>query len=116
MTLTAEQILKARPKIAKVDTADWIEGVDAIYAASLSTGQCKAFQELVDPEAESGDIELLARVCMWGACDEQGQRIFADDQLSDVMGMPYALVEAVAKSVLNLSGLHRDMQDALEKN
>lgn len=59
--------------------------------------------------------DLAIVVCIMGCVDENGERVFTVDDKDALKNKPYAVLDRIAKKILELSGNESDI-DTAEKN
>lgn len=58
-------------------------------------------------------VRALSRVCCYCACDETGQRIFSDDDLSALRDEgDFGMIKTIAEAAMEASGLGNDEGNA----
>ena len=83
-------------------------GGETYYARTLVGENLEEILKLDGSESLEG-VRASCLVCCRCACDEDGRRTFTDDELSVVRTeVDFAIVSAVAKAVMEASGLGDD--------
>lgn len=114
--LTREQILAASDIVYKiVDVPEW---KDTVRVKSLSGTEVDIYQQgLFEGYGETKKINLVngnARLCTLGIVDEQGKRLFTDDDVAAIAAHNGSILEKIAKTIRQLSGM--DAIEDLAKN
>lgn len=119
--LTADQILSSStPRTAYVEVPEWggtvkVRGMTgkerASYRNSLvgrATQRLRAGEETGETELELVAFRSNEDVVAWCTIDEDGNRIFSDEQVERLGKADPAPIDKVAQKILQLSGMTRE--------
>lgn len=82
-------------------------GDDVFYVRPMTGDQLSVFlREQGDDDLDG--VEALARVCCFCACEENGERIWTDAEVSHARSVDIDILRAVAEKALEVSGLGDD--------
>lgn len=115
--LTRDKIVKASRsfKMKRVETPSWGDGY--VYVRALRASQAGDVQRIAQ-EQEKGtldDIGGLARWCILGVCDAEGNPLFTDADMYMLLNGPLVAVQDCALAVMELNGLTLGQQNGQEK-
>lgn len=97
-------------RIGKVEVPE----VDAtFYVRSWSSQERMIFANSVK---DWPHVEHMARLCCLSLCDEQGQRLFQDDEFGELAEADGVVVERIGKFALKFNGLDTDAVEDAKKN
>lgn len=86
-----------------------------VWIYGLSAYQMEQWRQM--RQSEKADAFLSsAKLVQLAMRDEQGERIFEDNELTQLAGRPNQLLEPVVEKALKLSGYGADAQEAILKN
>lgn len=95
-------MLNFKSKVVPVD----IDGT-TVHVRELSAGdRTKLFVKVGDSKADT-----LVCVAMFCVCDQDGTRLYTDDDQEHVEALPAPVVDAIAKAGLSLNGLEAKSVD-----
>lgn len=107
-----DQILNANDrKTAKVETPEW---GGHVYVRTLSAAELRGYQaNLKAVEDQATKDGLMAVTIM---CDEQGNRIFSDDDAALLAGKNSKVLDRIAGAFAKLNAITDEQVDAIQKN
>lgn len=117
--LNKEDILQAKDvKIEAVDVPEWGGGV---YVRSITAAERGQIEEAAAKFKESKGKDSFARTftvkfAALAICDEEGTRLFKDDEIAQLQLKNAAAIARVAEVAQRLSGFTKEEMDELEKN
>lgn len=101
-----DTILAVRPKLERVHVPEW--GMD-VYVSVMSGTIAVQLGEFSKrfPEAM-----YAAALVAFTACDATGERIFSEDDVSDLEAQPYPALDRIRAKAVELNGLESDTSEA----
>jgi hypothetical protein len=87
-----------------------IPGWGDVVIRSLSLGEMDKLKE-----AEKNDVEALRSYVLYGVGDEQGNRVFSDEDTASVLDIAWTIVVAIAKAVQDFNELSAKSVDDEKK-
>ncbi len=114
--LSAEQILKSddTPAVEKVDVPEW----DGYVFVKVMSGASRDRWELSTSRAleKPGTANVRASLCVATVCDENGNRLFTDNQVANLGEKSSAALDRVYAVAQRLNKLSSSDIEELEKN
>jgi len=113
--LTREQILGAHDlKREPIELPEW---GGAAYVREFTGSEREVFEQYATRYSQGEVIsDIRARVAAWCLVDEQGKRIFTDDDIAVLTGKSPRPLVRIFNAVLRLSALTSEGQEQIEKN
>ena len=105
-------------KLKPVDVPEW--GA-TVYLRELSAAQVAAFKakSIAAVDLKTNEIkdaatltELEVSVCLWGICDEDGRRVFTDNDVKLLGEKSPIVISRLADEIIKMSGVGRTVADA----
>lgn len=104
--------------IRKTEKLNLAEGLTVtirqLMASELMEAQRAAKALTVDPEAEN--LNLCAAIICRSAIEEDGSRVFQNEDLQTVAEFSYASLNELVEPVFRLNGLMKDQAEDTKKN
>lgn len=91
-----------KPKVSDVT----VEGFGAVHIAQLSVLEVEAIRGVATDDAAKKEIGL--RFVVYAVVDDDGARVFSDDDLDQLRASSNEAIESLATAVLKLNGLLKD--------
>jgi hypothetical protein len=105
-----EKLLALKPKIEKVDVPEvgtvWVRGMTAIELDQWVANHAKT------DSRDHYHAFLIARTL----CDENGKRLFTDEELKKVSTLPSQVADRLWDIAARLSGITKEAEEANRKN
>ncbi len=115
MTLTADDILGAKPKgPVKVPTPEWGKdnGAGHVYVRRLHASEMGDVQKVLDvPAGRDKEMTVMARLCVFCISDKEGTRLFDDGAIDRLLGGPMAPMIRCANKAISLNSLDLSVQE-----
>lgn len=119
--LTRKDVLsKNRLKMELVEVPEW-EG--DVYIRELSQGQLLEYNEHLHKISEknpeitpSASLELMALLVFYSVCDEQGNPLFAEDDVKDLANSNLNVLLTLSTKIMKLSGVSGEAIDEVAAN
>lgn len=109
--LTKEAINNAVDRqVIEIDVPEW-KGSVGIGKMSFSE-----VRELQKARKENPDGNHLAKMLAYSICDENGNRLFSDDEITDIEAKNYHVFLRLVNEVSNHNGLTENIREETEKN
>lgn len=87
----------------------------SVRVRELSISQRNAITERSKKEEGEGGVPLFVLLCAQGWVDDDGNRIFGDDDLDKLGEISAGVVDTIAQAIMALSRVKSDKEDT-EKN
>jgi len=111
MSLTKSQILAHNDvDVVRVDVPQW-DGF--VYVRSMSAAERNAFSQKFSGESLDG---LQETMCVLTVCDENGQRIFTDDDVAALGEKSGAALDLICQAAQKLNKMDAESVEEAEKN
>lgn len=92
----------------KPKTSDYtVDGFGAVHIAQLSVTEVEAIRGGVATD-DAAKKEIGLRFVVYAVVDDDGARVFSDDDLDQLRASSNESIEALAAAVLKLNGLLKD--------
>jgi len=115
MTLNKEEIIKA--KDIKIETVEVPEWGGTVNIKSLSVGDRDEFtQWVIDNDGKTNTKDFMAKMVALALVDDEGNRLFTKDELSELSKKSINVVERLYKIVSINSGLSGASFDEAKEN
>jgi len=105
--LTGQQLIEAAA--VPRECVD-LKGIGSVYVRGMTAGEAGKIGQLHN---RGHGERLAASMACWCVVDEDGRRLFADDQLQTLMDLRADTLQTIAEVVLRLSGLEGGADVAL---
>lgn len=112
MGLNREQLLaQARPKIIEVPVPEW---GGTIHLRDITAGQRDQYDGYqIDQQGQQKYTDFRARLLILSICDQDGNRLFTDSEVSTISSLPAHVVDRLWDQAALLCGLKTEQ---VEKN
>lgn len=90
-----------------------------VFIRAMSVRDREEFVELYggdDEDADNAPYPADVWLALKCVCDEDGNRLFGEDDASVLLDQPMSAVQRVGKACMKLNGLTRDAVEDAEKN
>ena len=114
MSLTAEQILAARGRL-RSELVPCPELGGDIRIREMTGAEREEWESLYTGGMAERHHIRAATVCLT-AVDDEGKRLFRDDQITEIAELPARVLIRLADVAIRLSGLTPDAVEEAEKN
>lgn len=115
--MTGADVIAAARKVAKfekVSVPEW--GID-VHVRRMTAGERDQFEgEQTQARGNSKYRNFRARLVVRCVVDEQGKRLFGDDQVGEVSELDAAGVDRIFDAICRLNRLMKEDVEDLEKN
>lgn len=114
--LTREQLLSIDDITPTIEAVAGPGGQGQVGVRILTAGERDAFLDLIG-QAEDGRVKNLKVIlCTLTLCDEQGGRLFAQDEVEALAGKSSEFIERVFDTAKRISQLGDDATEEAKKN
>ena len=115
MALDRSSLLKISRKVEPVAVPEW---GGTVHIREISISEKDSLEGSYDQANKSGAWwqDFRARLLVLCICDEQGNRLFSNDDVSKVAELPACGATRVWEAAATLNRLRKDDQETLEKN
>ena len=104
-----EAILGAKTKLRRVETPTL--DCECVWVRTLTAAEVMMMRD-----SDEGDEQWAWRLCVMAICDENGGRVFEDDDAEQVAALPYQAVAPIATAVMEHNGLTQGAAEETAKN
>lgn len=114
MTVTREQFFAAKTfKIERVE----VPNLGTMFVRSMTIPQ-REHVLVMHNAAVKGNTDPLfcARIIAWCACDEEGKRLFKDEDVKQIAEQDAEAMSELVDTACRISGLRKDAVESAEKN
>lgn len=116
--LTRDDFL--RPFIPTIEEVALPELDGVTYCRSFSAGDRGKLEVIGARYKDKKNYDDAPKVrflaCALGMCDEQGNRLFQDNELDKIASLPAIVVDRCSEVIFRLNGLDKTKIEELEKN
>lgn len=122
MALTREKILAEARQKRRMEEVDVPEWGGSVFVKELSAAERDAFEASMVKLDRKGKVQghnlanVRARLAVFALCDEDGKRLFGDDEAGILGEMSAAALQRVFEVAQRLSGISNEDMEELEKN
>jgi hypothetical protein len=115
MALDRSAILsRTKGKVERVEVPEW---ADVIHLREISASERDNYEgNSIEAKGMAKWSNMRAKLLCLCICDEAGNRLFGDADITLVGQLPAGLADRLWHRCLSLCGLSKDDVDALEKN
>lgn len=118
--LTREDFLQPFKPVIKEVAVPEIKAGGVAYVRSFSAGDRGKLEVLGARYKDKKNYEDTPKIrylaCVLGMCDEQGARIFQENELDKIAQMSSIVVDRLSEEIFKLNGLDKSKIEELEKN
>lgn len=119
MSLSKSEFFAAAAKTAGCVPVE-VEGIGTVYVRKMTLGERDEYEqsrvEKIGDEYEVTMTNARARLVVLCACDQDGKRIFTDEDISALAAMPAPTLEPIVDKAMELNRMRpKDVKD-LAKN
>ena len=108
MNLAEKYLVNKGTTTINVDIPEW--GDVKIRSLSLSE------MDRLEKKIQNNPSEALALAVLLGVSDENGKRVFTDNNLDDIKATSFQVVKSVAESVIKHNSLTAEVVEDAKKN
>lgn len=110
--LSREDILSAAIKTVEVDVPEWggkvkVRELSAHEVTTLGIGMVTE-----DGKVDRSQVpDMMTQAVVLGAIDEDGERLFTEQDVELLKGKSFDPIQRIARAVLDMSGMSKSKQD-----
>lgn len=122
MALTREKFIAAAQDKRRMEEIPVPELGDTVFVRELSAAERDQFETSMLHLSKQGKVQgtnlanLRARLAVLAICDEQGRRLFSDDDAKILGQLGASALQRIFEAAQRLSGLSDSDMEELEKN
>jgi hypothetical protein len=106
-TVAKARVLAIRPKVVAVDLSEF--GVKDVNVRSISARERVEIVRLSNAEADrEANLASQLKLATFALCDDDGNRLFADDEADALKDLPAAVIDSIVAAWLQLNGIGQE--------